>query len=202
MSPMGKNDHLNIDTIRKMHRWRMAFFGVVILLAGIVIGGASMMIFLPHKLAPSPGPEFDSLRMLPSLRRDLGLTTEQSRRVKPILEKHMKELGEIRMEARADITKALKQMNKDMCELLTDRQERLWKQSLERLQQGLRPGPGGSGRWGGGGGGRLQRRGQQDRRGPGPFGPRRRLVEPNVPRSDVNQDPNQTQEKPIEDDDQ
>ncbi len=172
MSRMEKNDHTNIDTIRKLHRWRMAFFGGIILLAGIVIGGASMMIFLPHKLmAPPPGPEFDSLRMLPSLRRDLGLTTEQSKSISPILEKHMRKLGEIRTEARADIAETLNEMNDDICEILTDRQERLWKQSLERLQRGLRPGLGGPGRRGEGPGGMRQRRGQQERRGRGPQGP-------------------------------
>ena len=176
MSQMDRHDHMNIDTIRKLHRWRMAFFGMVILLAGIVIGGASIMILLPHKLQP-PGPEFDSLRMLPSLRRDLGLSTEQSRRISPILEKHMNKLGEIRTEARGDIAKTLKQMNEDMCEILTDRQERLWKRSLERLQRGLRPGPGGPGRRGEGPGGRRQRR------GPGPYGPSRRPSGPTVPQN-------------------
>jgi hypothetical protein len=182
MSQMDKNDHMNIDTIRKLHRWRMAFFGMVILLAGIVIGGASIMVLLPHKLQP-PGPEFDSLRMLPSLRRDLGLSTEQSKRISPILEEHMNKLGEIRTEARDDIAETLKQMNEDMCEILTDRQERLWKRSLERLQRGLRPGPGGPGRRGEGPGGMRQRRGQQDRRGPGPYGPWRRPSGPNVPQN-------------------
>ena len=183
MSQIGESDAMNIDTIRTLHRWRMAFFGVVILLAGVVIGGASMMILLPHKLmTPPPGPEFDSLRMLPSLRRDLGLTTEQSNRIAPILDKHMKKLGEIRVEARDEIAQTLKQMNEDISTVLTDRQERIWKRSLERLQGDLRPGRGGPGRRGEGPGGPRQRRGQQDRGGPGPRGPRGRPGGPNVPR--------------------
>ena len=83
---------------------------------------SSISGFLPHKLTAQPGPEFDSLRMLPSLRRDLGLTSEQSRRISPILEKHMEKLGEIRTEARTEITQTLKQMNEEICEILTDRQ--------------------------------------------------------------------------------
>jgi hypothetical protein len=190
MSQIETSDCMNnIDALRKLHRWRMAFFGAVILLAGIVIGGASMMILMPHKLmAPLPGPEFDSLRMLPSLRRDLGLTTEQSVRISPILDQHMKKLGEIRTEARDEIARTLKQMDDDICEVLTDRQERIWTRSLERLERGLYPGPGGPGRRGEGPGGlRL-------RRGPGPYGPPRRPAGPNVPQGDVTPDTNQTQE--------
>lgn len=197
MSQIEKTEPMNIDTIRKLHRWRMAFFGVVILLAGIVIGGASMMILLPHKLmAPPPGPEFNSLRMLPSLRRDLGLTTEQSKRIAPILDKHMKKLDDIRIEARDEIAQTLKQMNEDISKVLTDRQERIWKRSLERLQRDLRPGRGGPGRRGEGPGGPRLRRGRQEGRGSGPYGPGRRPAGPNVPQSSVNPDTSRTEDKP------
>jgi len=45
-----KNDHTNIEHIRKTYYWRNAFHGLVILLAGIIIGGASMSIFTTHRL--------------------------------------------------------------------------------------------------------------------------------------------------------
>ncbi|MBN2313141.1 MAG: hypothetical protein JXM79_04385 [Sedimentisphaerales bacterium] len=202
MSQIEKSDPMNIGAMCNLHRWRMIFFGAIILLAGMVTGGALMMILMPHKLmTPPPGPEFDSLRMLPSLRRDLGLTPEQSRRISPILDQHMKKLGEIRTEARTEIEQTLKQMNEDICEILTDRQERIWKQSVERLQRGLRPG-GGPGRLGEGPGGGRQRRGQQERRGPGPYGPPQRQRGPNVPQDTMNSDTNHTEEKPIEDSNQ
>jgi len=201
MSQNEKSDPMNIDAICNLHRWRMVFFGVVILLAGIVIGGASMMIFLPHKLmAPPPGPEFDSLRMLPSLRRDLDLTPEQSKRISPILDKHMKKLGDIRTEARTEIAQILNQMNEDICEVLTDRQERIWKRSVERLERGLRPG-GGPGRRGEGPGGMRQRRGQQDRRGPGPYGPRPRPRGTNAPQDTPESKSSEDNEIPNRNDD-
>ena len=65
MSKIERPDNLTISYIHKLHRWRMAFFGMVILLAGIVIGGASMLILVPHKLMRPPrGPEFESYRSL------------------------------------------------------------------------------------------------------------------------------------------
>ena len=73
-------------------------------------------------------------------------------------------------------------MNKQISRILTDRQKRMWESRLRRLQSPLR---GGGQRWGEGPGGRF-RRGQQDnfRKGPGPFGPRRRPAGPNTPQDD------------------
>jgi len=197
MSQIEKSEHVNIDAIRNLHRWRMAFFGVVILLAGMVIGGASMMILAPHKLmTPPPGPEFESMRMLPSLRRDLGLTPEQTEKIEPILEKYMQKLAEIRLEARDEVAQTLKQMNEDISDILSDRQEREWGRRLERLQRDLRPGRGGPGRRGAGPGGPRQGRGMQERRGFGRRGPWRRLDGPNMPRDVTEPNSSLAEEKP------
>jgi len=181
MSKIERPDNLTISYIHKLHRWRMAFFGMVILLAGIVIGGASMLILVPHKLMRPPrGPEFESLRMIPSLRHDLGLSYEQSDKIKPIMDKHMEELQKIRMDACSEIDKALVQMDEDISAILTEKQQQIWQRRLDRLQQDLRPrGP----RRGNGAGGIRFRRGQQEqfRRGPGPFGPPRPPAGPNFP---------------------
>ena len=108
-----------------------------------------------------------------------------------------KKLGEIRMEARAEVAQTLKQMNEDMCNILTDRQERIWKRSFERLQRGLRPGPGGPGRRGEGPGGMRLRRGRQDRRELGPYGPWRRPGGPNIPRDASESNSSEVGESPI-----
>ena len=187
MSDTDRRDNLTIDYMQKLHRWRMAFFGVVILLAGIVIGGASMMILVPHRLIkPPPGPEFESLRMIPPLRRDLDLTPEQADRIKPIMDKHIDKLNQIRMDARTEIGETLKQMNEDIAAILTDEQRQKWQQGLDRLEGELHPG---DWRGGGGPGGGRFRRGEPDREqpdfrrgpGPGPFGPRRPPAGPNLP---------------------
>ncbi len=204
MSDTDRRDNLTIDYVQKLHRWRMAFFGVVILLAGIVIGGASMMILVPHKLIkPPPGPEFESLRMMPPLRRDLDLTPEQADKIKPIMDKHIDKLNQIRMNARTEIGETLKQMNEDIAAILTDEQKQKWQQGLDRLEGELHPGD-----WRGGGGGRPGvgrfRRGEPGREepdfrrgpGPGPFGPRRPPAGPNLPRDDVNPGESDANEPP------
>jgi hypothetical protein len=205
---MSQNKTTNnpaVSYINKAHYWRMAFFGLIILVAGVVIGGSSMLIFAPKKLIqPPPGPEFNSLRMIPPLSRDLGLDPEQAEKIKPILDKHMQKLNTIRIEARSEIAETLKQMNEEIAAILTDEQKQTWYHELDRLQRQLRPG--GGPRWGEGpGGGRFRNRGDQDRfrrgpgpggPGPGPFGPRRRSNGPNIPQDSINNGPAEPFEEP------
>jgi hypothetical protein len=189
MSETERPDNLGIDYVQKLHRWRMAFFGMVILLAGIVIGSASMMILVPQKLIkPPPGPEFEGAMMIPPLRRDLDLTPEQTDKIKPIMDKYMGKLNQIRMTARTEVGETLKQMNKEIAVILTDEQKQIWQSGLERLERELHPGDWRRGE--GPGGGRFRRgepgpEGPDFRRGPGPgpFGPPRPPAGPNFPRN-------------------
>lgn len=214
MSGIESPDNLGIDYVQKMHRWRMAFFGVVILLAGIVIGGALMMILAPQVLIkPPPGPEFDSTRVVPALRADLGLTDDQTEKIKPIMDKHMAKLNQLRIDARTEVGETLKQMNNEIAAVLTDEQKARWQNELDRLERDLHPPDWRRGEGPGGGRMRTIRRGEPDwerpdrrpgdfRRGPGPgpgpgfgFGPPRPPEGPNFPRDesldarDTNQPP-------------
>ncbi len=189
MSNKETIDNPPVNCIDKLHRCRMAFFGVVILVAGVVIGGASMMILAPDKLMKPPrGPEFGSQRMIPPLRRELGLSPEQEEKIKPILDSHMEKLDEIRTAARSEIEEALTQMNEGISEILTEEQRQIWQRSLDRLDREFRRGGGGP-RGPGFRGGRQEgfRGGQPEhfRQGPGPFGPHRPPRGPNSPRDDM-----------------
>ena len=187
-----------INYIDRLHRWRMAFFGMVVLVAGVVIGGALMMILVPDKLMKPPrGPEFSSVRMIPPLRRDLGLSPEQEEKIKPILNNHMERLNEIRLEARSDIEEALIQINKGISDILTDEQKRIWQRSFGRIEREFYPGGrrrGGGPRGPGGfrGGSQERFRGGQPehfREEPGPFGPHRPPVGPNSPDGGIRRGP-------------
>jgi len=208
MSNTEVTDNLTINYMHKLHRWRMAFFGVVILLAGIVIGGASMLILMPHRLMRPPrGPEFQSLEIISLLERDLGLSPEQSEQIKPILDEHMEKLREIRMDARSEVGKILEQMNKKISAVLTERQRQIWQSRLNRLRGELRPsGRRGNGMTGPRGGdigeGPRRGRGQQERfrRGPGPFVPPPPPAGPNAPRNDVDSNSTSVNEKTTNED--
>ena len=171
MENLQNNNSANIDQIKqikKIYFWRTAFFGLVILTAGIAIGGASMFIFDTHKLTVPPvGQEPGNI--MPRLRRDLGLTQEQAAKIRPILEENMQKLQNIREDARVEIVNILMQMNKQISPILAENQKDVWQGELLRLQNSLVPERPGSGA--GGGGGRGMRRGAEQ---PGPGGLGRR----------------------------
>ena len=200
MSRNETTDNPIVSQIHKAHMWRMAFFGLIILIAGIAIGGSSMLIFAPEKFTKPPrGPEFASGRMVGQLRRELRLSPEQAEKIEPILKKHMETLHNIRIDARDQIDEALEQMNKQISSILTDRQKRMWESRLRRLQSPLH---GGGPRWGEGPGGQRYRGGQQERprrgpgQGPGPYGPRRRPASPNMPQDSIIDGPAEIPEEP------
>jgi hypothetical protein len=187
-----QNNNINLEHIRKIYYWRTAFFGLVILIAGIVIGGASISIYMTHRTTISAGgPEFSSLQVIPPLRRNLNLSQEQSEKIKPIIDGSMKKLRDIRENARTEIESTLQQMNKEISKILNDTQRQRWQRELDRLQQELRPG----GPRRDGTGGLRARRGAEaaGRRGRGQREPLRRglqnrpLAEPNSLRSDANE---------------
>lgn len=187
-----QDNNPNIDHIKKIYYWRTAFFGLVILIAGAVIGGATMSIMTTQRSRrPGRGPEFRSLQVLPPLRQDLGLSQEQAEKIKPLLDSHMKKLDGIRENARTEIEDTLRQMNEEISAILTERQRQRWQREMNQLQRDLRPGGGprrdgmGRGRRGIEAGGRRGGRGQREffRRGTQP----QPMAGPNSLRNDVNE---------------
>ena len=168
MENSDKNNSANSEQIRQIKKvffWRTAFFGLVILASGIIIGGASMFILDTQKLtAPPPGEEFGNI--MPRLRRNLGLTQEQVNNIRPLLNKYLQKLEEIRQDARIDITSTLTEMNRDVSPILAENQKSIWEGELIRLQNNLAPS-----RPRGGGG--LGRRGRGGAEAPGAMGGRR-----------------------------
>ena len=178
MDNTEKNYDINLEQIkqiRKTYFWRTAFFGLIILVAGIVIGGASMSILAEHNFTASPARRENS-SLMPRLRQILGLTQQQATKIKPILDKHMQHLQEIRDDARVDIISTLTQMNQEISPILSAGQKVVWSNELLRIQRELNPEPLPSG-----GGGAGWRRGAEQP-GPGPGGGRRNAGRGGQPR--------------------
>lgn len=160
--------------LRRLHRWRMAFFGLVILLAGMLSGAAVAVLVVGHTARQVPPPPVAVVKeMIARLEPRLRLSQEQRDRLEPILLKHVQVLDEIEQEGRTAIVEELKALNGDMATVLSQDQMRLWQQLLEGLPGQIRhvpggfgPGPGGGAPGRGFGGGRL---GGPRRDGQGPF---------------------------------
>lgn len=224
MNNIERDENLIKSDLTSLRRWRAVFPGLIILLAGIVIGGASMLILAPKKLiGPPRAPEFASGRMVGQLQHELHLSPEQAKKIKPILKQHMEALDKIRLDARQQIDGALEQMNKEILGILNDWQKRMWETRLRHLQSPLR---GGGPRWGDGGGGPRSRRGPQEpfrrgpqepfrrgpqepfrrgqpesfHRGPGQFGPPLPPEVSNLPPEDMNRGTIEANEPPLRED--
>jgi hypothetical protein len=170
--------------LRQMHCWRMAFFGLVILLAGIVLGASSLYLLGRRPKPPLPPLDDAARRLLNELRDRLDLSPEQMDKIGPILQKYMGTLEEIRIAAFEQITKQLELMNEEVSSVLDEHQRRLWEGDIQGLHRGFRPRSPREER--GHRGPPMRQYGPERgfRRGPGPFGPRRDQGSPNRPWND------------------
>ncbi len=150
--PMNQFENPDSPTVllRRLHHWRMAFFGLVILLAGMLSGAAVTLLVVGHmrhaqRLPPvAPPVEVLLSEVLPRLH----LSAEQTKQVEPIIREHYQKLDAIREKGRAEIIEELKLMHAEVFAVLTEEQGHLWQQLLQGLPAQIRhvpdwPGPGG-----------------------------------------------------------
>jgi hypothetical protein len=140
MSDTGKNEDMMV-LMQRMHRWRTAFLGLVILLVGMVIGGGVTLIAVRREVVRPPvGPEVTSEQMVRGMRRELRLSPEQMREIEPVLEEHLARMHEIRMAARPQIGEELRAMNEEIMSVLDEEQRQIWMRRLDMMERELRPG--------------------------------------------------------------
>lgn len=135
--------------LRRMHRFRMAISGLVILVAGMTLGVAgTLLVVKPNEPRP---PDIDNavVMMLMRFRGELNLTDEQVEQIETILRDHFHQLEALRAEARPKIERALQDMKNQISAVLTEQQRADWQRLTDRLdmefRRGMRRGPGGPG---------------------------------------------------------
>jgi len=152
--PMSQSENLDSPMVllRRLHRWRMAFFGLMILVAGLTTGAAATLLVLHWRGPEPPGPPDRVYQaMLDRIMPRLHLSPEQARQAGPVLRKHMQQLEEIREQGRLEILKELEAMDQEMSAILSRDQQQLWRDLMRSLPGQFPRGPG--------------------RYGPGPRGP-------------------------------
>jgi len=195
---MKQSDNDNPTALlRRLHRWRMAFLGLVILLAGVTIGvAAALLVFGPPERPRPMGPEMAVRGMLGRFRDQLNITDEQAEQIRTILRTRMQNLQKLREEARPKIEEQLEELKNEISAVLTPEQSSKWQEIVSRLERefrhGMRPGPGGPDRPGEGFRDRRDRLRDPNRpRRPGEYGPWRRRSGGGPRPSDANRpDPN------------
>ncbi len=157
MSQLQLNDNPTA-LLRQMHRWRMAFFGLTILIAGLVIGGSlALLIFKPEPPEPPMIPPQWGIPSIHQFKRHLNLTREQDEEIQAVLHTYMENMRKIALETRPAIMQELKQMKEDISAILTEEQRHRWQRQMERFQRESMGRPGGGG-WRGGQDGRERPR--------------------------------------------
>jgi hypothetical protein len=130
------SEERNIYEIQ-MHRWRIAFFGLVILIAGAAIGvSATLLLVRPGAGFHGPAgqmPPASPARMVDDLQHQLGLSPAQVQAVEPIVREHIRRLNEIRDRARPLIEEELRNMGRQVDSLLDDRQRTIWHTIQNRM---------------------------------------------------------------------
>jgi hypothetical protein len=132
--------------LRRLHHWRMAFFGVVILLAGMLSGVAATLLIVRHLGPDRPPPPVRAVQMmLARLSGPLHLTPEQRQQIEPILKSHLTRLGQIQDDGQKAIAEELRLLSQDMGGVLTEDQMRLWDRLFLDLPSPIRHIPEGRG---------------------------------------------------------
>jgi len=155
MNQPDTNENLTV-ALRRMHRWRMAFFGLVLMISGCVLGAAvTVMVVQPGERRPSwMDPDKAAARMALRLKDELGLTGEQEEKIRAVFQTHMEELEALREAARPKIEAAMQSLEKQVDAVLTKEQRDQLQEMMDNMKRELRrgmgrgrPGPGGPGRF-------------------------------------------------------
>lgn len=132
--------HKQLQVIKRMYRRQMFIFGAIILAAGVVIGAAGTILHYEAIKPQKPsGIEFVNKRMIAHLTEELQLTEDQQKRIKDVFADHMKNLYEIRMQARPLIAEEMNSLNENVLEILDDSQDAKWTENINRLRDRFDP---------------------------------------------------------------
>jgi len=154
---------------RRAQQWKMAFFSLVILIAGILIGSGVTLIAVRERI-PQPVMDIEAVNehVLGRLQEQLNLNTDQREQIRDIFAKHIRALRQIRQQARPKVAQEMNDLHMEVMAILDEEQQQIWQQNINRLRnrflsgRGPGRGPGGSGR------------GRRNGSGPhGPFPPHR-----------------------------
>jgi hypothetical protein len=131
-----------LATPRKRRRWLKVVLGLVILLCGFVLGSGVTALFI-HKGIRSvmDNPDRVAKKITKRLSWSLGLSDEQSAKVKEILIKRQRAVQKIFMEAWPQVNRQLDLTDKEVTEVLNPKQAAKWKRKFNSMRKRWSPSP-------------------------------------------------------------
>lgn len=133
---MSQKD-INLESVAPKYPVKPVVFSIIILISGIIIGACLSLLLIPkfsQERMPT-GPEQMSERMVMRIVRELELSEEQKKQLRPIITTHMKAIDDIRKEAQPKISELLSQMNEQILNILDQQQKDRWQESVRRMQE-------------------------------------------------------------------
>ena len=138
---MDEQDLTYIKEIHRSHQWKMAFFGLLFLIIGIVIGAGAGVLILGRKPIPEPGhPDDYIMRVTRRMERELNLSEPQAKQIRQIVDKHLRQLYQIREDSRPLIEQEVVTMNQQVMEVLDQQQKRIWQEKTRQLHNRFQKG--------------------------------------------------------------
>lgn len=121
--------------VHKRRSWiKPLILAVIVFLGGGVAGGAGTLMFIHRHLGEFiRHPEEAPQKLMPILKRRLGLDEEQSTKIEAIIREHHRELLEIRYEVAPRVRTELDAIQTEVSGILTPSQRGLWDRRMTQL---------------------------------------------------------------------
>ncbi len=139
---MVEQQEANGSLPKPRRRWvRTGLLGLVILLCGMIIGGALTLHFRWPRLLLARQPwERMPEHIADRMREELGLTEEQQKEIQTILAKHHGAMESIRVEVQPRVEAQIDSMRREIDAVLTPEQARRWTERFEKMRRHWPPG--------------------------------------------------------------
>jgi Spy/CpxP family protein refolding chaperone len=120
----------------RRRRLRTVLLGIVILVCGVVIGGALTLHFRWPRLMLARQPwERIPEHIAERMRGELDLAVEQQREIERILAKHHGAMESIRVEVQPRVEAQIDSMRREIDAVLTPEQAARWSEHFERMRR-------------------------------------------------------------------
>jgi hypothetical protein len=141
-NPDTSSSNLDLPVPRKRRPWRSLLLGLVILFCGILIGAGITVIAL-HKvvLYAIHHPEQVPSRITERLRGKLGLSDDQAKKIRAILNERQKAFQALRRATRPKMEREIERLKEDVAAVLDENQARKWRKRFDTLRRQWIPPP-------------------------------------------------------------